>query len=153
MDATPLRRTIDRLKLESLRRRKREHLEWVDRTRGVGYLISRARNHARLSQEQLAKEMHTTQSTVSRWECGHQLPSLLTLERVAIATDLQLEVAFQSRDGSGDFCCAAVLRDEGNMTELEILKNWSHENIEWPPVEDPPRRVDTFKGRPSGDGW
>ncbi|CAN5738682.1 hypothetical protein BH20ACT23_BH20ACT23_09010 [soil metagenome] len=138
---------------KNLRRRRREHREWINRTRGVGYLICRARMYARLSQAKLAEYLGTTQSTISRWECGHQLPSLLTMERIALVTGLQVEIAFESRDQSGDFVCAAVLRDEGNLTELEILKDFSREELTWPPGWRPPSRVDTFRGRPSGDGW
>lgn len=147
------RRAHEKAELRNLRERRREHRDWINRTRGVGYLICRARCYARLSQRKLAERLGTTQSTISRWECGHQLPSLATLENIAIATDLQVEIAFESRDGSGEFICAAVLRDEGNMTELEILKDFSREEIQWPPEWRPPSRVDTFKGRPSGDGW
>ena len=144
MDRERFEQAHEAAELKSLRKRRREHREWINQTRGVGYLICRARMYARLSQAKLAEYLGTTQSTISRWECGHQLPSLLTMERIALVTGLQVEIAFESRDHSGDFVCAAVLRDEGNLTELEILKDFSREELTWPPDWRPPSRVDTF---------
>ncbi|SDY09436.1 Helix-turn-helix [Allochromatium warmingii] len=45
-----------------------------------------ARTRAGLSQEQVAKRMGTSQSTVARLESGRTLPSLRTLDRYARAT-------------------------------------------------------------------
>lgn len=45
-----------------------------------------ARAKAGLSQDELAKRMGTTQSTIARLESGKQLPSLRTLYRFAEAT-------------------------------------------------------------------
>ncbi|OWT66221.1 helix-turn-helix domain-containing protein [Candidimonas nitroreducens] len=45
-----------------------------------------ARTRAGLTQEQLARRMQTTQSTIARMESGRGLPSLRTLSRYAEAT-------------------------------------------------------------------
>lgn len=52
-----------------------------------------ARLQARLSQEQVACRMGTTQSVVARIESGRPLPSLRTLMRYATAVGRKLEIA------------------------------------------------------------
>jgi transcriptional regulator with XRE-family HTH domain len=47
-----------------------------------------------LSQRELAERMGTTQSLVGRLEAGGSRPTIVTLERVAHALGLQLEVRF-----------------------------------------------------------
>jgi transcriptional regulator with XRE-family HTH domain len=51
-----------------------------------------ARLEARLSQEQVASRMSTTQSVVVRIESGRPLPSLRTLMRYAAAVGRKLEI-------------------------------------------------------------
>jgi transcriptional regulator with XRE-family HTH domain len=62
------------------------------------YALARALIQARqasgLTQEELAERMHTTQSTVARWESGKHLPSCQTLQRIARATNTDLRVSF-----------------------------------------------------------
>lgn len=62
------------------------------------YALARALIQARqasgLTQEELAERMHTTQSTVARWESGKHLPSCQTLQRLARATNTDLRVTF-----------------------------------------------------------
>ncbi|MGH7283656.1 MAG: helix-turn-helix domain-containing protein [Polyangiaceae bacterium] len=45
-----------------------------------------------LTQAELAKRMHTTQSVIARLESGKQKPSLATLEKFAKATKCHLKV-------------------------------------------------------------
>ncbi len=54
--------------------------------------IIKARAAAGLSQQELAKRMETTQSTVARLESGRHLPSLATLKKVAKATGTKLAI-------------------------------------------------------------
>jgi len=65
------------------------------------YALARALIEARhlggLTQAELAERMHTTQSTVARWESGKHLPSCQTLQRIARATNTDLRVAFVPR--------------------------------------------------------
>ena len=56
--------------------------------------LIQARQFSGLTQTELAERMHTTQSTVARWESGKQLPSCQTLQRLALATDTALRVTF-----------------------------------------------------------
>lgn len=53
-----------------------------------------ARAQAGLTQEQLAKRMHTTQAVIARLESGRIKPSTRTLERLAKATGLRLRISF-----------------------------------------------------------
>ena len=53
-----------------------------------------ARAKAGLTQEQLAKRMHTTQAVIARLESGRTKPSTRTLERLAKATGLRLQISF-----------------------------------------------------------
>lgn len=55
-----------------------------------------ARTRAGLTQEQLARKMQTTQSTIARMESGHGLPSLRTLSRYAEATGSRAVVRLES---------------------------------------------------------
>jgi transcriptional regulator with XRE-family HTH domain len=61
----------------------------------VGRMIRELREARGLSQRELAERMGTTQSVVGRLEAGGSRPTIVTLERVAQALGLQLEVRFQ----------------------------------------------------------
>jgi len=57
--------------------------------------VIRARVTARLTQEQLAERMKTTQSVIARLESGRTRPSTQTLERLATATRTRLKISFE----------------------------------------------------------
>jgi transcriptional regulator with XRE-family HTH domain len=61
----------------------------------VGRMIRELRETRQLSQRQLAERIGTTQSVVGRLEAGGSRPTLVTLERVAQALGLRLEIRFQ----------------------------------------------------------
>lgn len=54
-----------------------------------------ARTQAGLTQEQLARRMHTTQAVIARLESGRVKPSTRTLERLATATGMRLRISFE----------------------------------------------------------
>ena len=54
-----------------------------------------ARSRARMTQEQLARRMKTTQAVVARLEGGGTRPSTCTLERYARATGNRLRITFE----------------------------------------------------------
>lgn len=56
--------------------------------------VIRARVQAKLSQEQLAKRMNTSQSVIARLESGRAKPSTQTLQKLATATGTRLKIAF-----------------------------------------------------------
>lgn len=55
-------------------------------------MLIEARANAKLSQEELAERMGTSQSTIARLESGAAKPSLSTLERFAVATGTRVRV-------------------------------------------------------------
>ena len=55
----------------------------------------RARVRAKLTQEQLAERMNTSQSVIARLESGRVKPSTQTLERLAAATGTRLKIRFE----------------------------------------------------------
>lgn len=57
--------------------------------------VIEARMRAKLTQEQLAKRMGTTQAVVARLESGRAMPSTRTLERFAKATGTRLRITFE----------------------------------------------------------
>ncbi|MEQ1715425.1 MAG: helix-turn-helix transcriptional regulator [Hyphomicrobium sp.] len=57
--------------------------------------VIEARTRAKLTQEQLAKRMGTTQAVVARLESGRTMPSTRTLERFAKATGTRLRITFE----------------------------------------------------------
>jgi transcriptional regulator with XRE-family HTH domain len=54
-----------------------------------------ARAKARLTQEELAKRMNTTQTAIARLESGRVMPSTRTLDRLAKATGHRLRISFE----------------------------------------------------------
>jgi ribosome-binding protein aMBF1 (putative translation factor) len=55
----------------------------------------KARAKAGLTQEQLARKMHTTQAVIARLESGRVKPSTRMLERLALATGTKLRISFE----------------------------------------------------------
>ncbi len=64
--------------------------------------IRKAREHAGLSQEALAKKIGTKQSAISRVESGvyRSVPSLSFLQKIAAACGAQLGITFDFRKAS-----------------------------------------------------
>ena len=50
-----------------------------------------------LTQEELAKKLHTKQASIARLESGSSLPSLSTIKRVAEALDAELDIALRPK--------------------------------------------------------
>ena len=63
----------------------------------AGALIG-ARASAKMTQEEVAERMQTTQSAVARLEGGRSNPSMKTLDRFAKATGTQLRISFEPID-------------------------------------------------------
>lgn len=57
-----------------------------------------ARLKAKLTQQEVAERMGTTQSAVARLESGAKLPALRTIERYAHALGKHIELKFRSED-------------------------------------------------------
>jgi len=67
----------------------------------VGRMVRELREARGLSQRELAERMGTTQSVIGRLEAGGSRPTIVTLERVAHALGLRLEVQFHDPDVRG----------------------------------------------------
>jgi ribosome-binding protein aMBF1 (putative translation factor) len=70
----------------------RMEYEKADLEYSIIELLIRARTQAKMSQEELAKRMNTTQSAIARLEGGKVSPSIATLRRYAEATGSRLHV-------------------------------------------------------------
>ena len=57
--------------------------------------VIQARMRSKLTQEELARRMGTTQAVVARLESGRVMPSTRTLERFAKATGTKLRITFE----------------------------------------------------------
>ena len=57
----------------------------------VGTHIKRLRGAKRMTQEELAAQLHVTRQAVSAWETGKSLPDVETLERIAANSPFVLE--------------------------------------------------------------
>jgi transcriptional regulator with XRE-family HTH domain len=68
----------------------------------IGELIRDVRREAGLSQAQLAAEIGTTQSAVSRWERGHDTPRADTLAAILRACGYEADVVLRPRDTGVD---------------------------------------------------
>ena len=53
-----------------------------------------------LTQEELAKKLHTKQASIARLESGSSLPSLSTVKKVAEALDAELDIVVRPKDKS-----------------------------------------------------
>lgn len=62
----------------------------------AGVLV-KARAHADMTQEQVAKAMGTTQAVIARLESGKVATTTRTLERYAEATGMRLKITFEPR--------------------------------------------------------
>jgi len=58
-------------------------------------VLIEARTRAKLSQQQLAERMGTSQSTFARLESGSSKPSFTTLERIAKATETRVQISLE----------------------------------------------------------
>ena len=92
-------------KLEDLKNRLlkdpdfRKEYARVDEEFALIEALIRARTTARLTQEELARRLGTTQSAIARLEGGRVSPSVATLRRYAEATGTRLTVGLVPADG------------------------------------------------------
>ena len=74
----------------------RRFYEEADIELRVALEITKAREARKMSQRELAEALKTKQQTVSRIECGAQNVTIATLEKIAKALGLGLQVRFVS---------------------------------------------------------
>jgi ribosome-binding protein aMBF1 (putative translation factor) len=73
----------------------RKAYDALDEEFALASAMIRARAEARMTQEQVARAMGTTQAVVARLEGGQVKPSTRTLERFAKATHSRLRISFE----------------------------------------------------------
>jgi transcriptional regulator with XRE-family HTH domain len=73
----------------------REALAALEDEFALAKSLIEARTDANISQEEIAKRMHTSQPAVARLEGGRGNPSLSTLRRYAEATGTRLRIVFE----------------------------------------------------------
>jgi transcriptional regulator with XRE-family HTH domain len=73
----------------------RREYEALEEEFALASAMIKARKRAGLTQEDLAKEMETSQSAIARLESGRTLPSGSTLKRFARATGTRLRITFE----------------------------------------------------------
>jgi transcriptional regulator with XRE-family HTH domain len=61
----------------------------------VGSTVRVARQHARVSQAELARRVGTSQPSIARLEQGHVSPTVLSLDRIARALGSELVIDFE----------------------------------------------------------
>jgi transcriptional regulator with XRE-family HTH domain len=83
----------------------------------LGRNLSHYRKRAGLTQEQLAEAIHVEVATISRYETGATLPSLVTLETVAVL--LRVSIA----DLLGEKALSPLEEDEQIRVMLELLSS------------------------------
>ncbi|MEA2508128.1 MAG: Helix-turn-helix domain [Actinomycetota bacterium] len=140
----------ERLERQEKSRERKARRERYQREMGVGYLIYVARRYRRLSQAELARRIRTARSVIPRWESGGRLPSLLTLERIAAETDLELLIGLRDpEDRNGDLLALGIAFEEGNLTELLMLIDKNNDQLRVTPwrkrmVEEEPHLADVL---------
>ena len=72
----------------------RKEYEALEEEFALARAIIGARAKAGLTQEELARRMETSQSTIARLESGKAMPSGKTLAKLARATGTKLEIRF-----------------------------------------------------------
>jgi len=86
----------DVLKDELKDREFRKHYEDEGRKLEIGYKVAKLRHKLGMTQGQLAKEIATSQTVISRLESGNYWRcSISTLEKIAAATGTHLTVSFK----------------------------------------------------------
>lgn len=89
------RRAWNELRTERLAHvEARQAYDTAMRAFSIGEEVRRLRSHRGLSQQELAERMGVSQSVVARLEAGGVEPRLRTLDRVAQALGVELQVHF-----------------------------------------------------------
>lgn len=79
----------------------REQYEALDPEYQLAAALIRLRLAKGLTQEELARLLHTKQESIARLESGSSLPSLSMVKRVADALDADLEIKLQPKRQCG----------------------------------------------------
>ena len=97
----------------------------------VAYEITKARNAMSLSQGDLARKLHTSQSVISRIENGNQNLSIMMLRKIALT--LGCSISFTLKQSSKNIDDASYnwgLKSESDYTKYDKLINRDPSNSE-----------------------
>ncbi len=61
----------------------------------IGEIILQRRKELKMTQKQLAEKLNVTDRTISRWECGVNLPDVETLKTVAKVLDVDIKYFYE----------------------------------------------------------
>ena len=75
----------------------RQEYEALEPEYKLASALIRLRLSKGLTQEELAKKLHTKQASIARLESGSSLPSLSTVKRVAEALDAELDIVVRPK--------------------------------------------------------
>ena len=64
----------------------------------LGFSMAEARARAKLTQDEVARRMRTSQGQIARWERGQVLPSTASLRRYAAAIGARLSIRIESAE-------------------------------------------------------
>lgn len=88
----------------------------------LGMRVRELREAAGLSQSELARRTGTRQPNIARLEAGGGMPKLETLQRVAAALDMELEVSFRPAKRTTATTKAAPAKRISATTEASVTK-------------------------------
>lgn len=66
----------------------------------IGLNVKRLRQSKRITQEQLAEQLHISPQAISKWECGSALPDIQMLPMLADIFDVSLDELFSYKRGT-----------------------------------------------------
>lgn len=64
----------------------------------LGFSMAEARARAKLTQEEVAQRMQTSQGQIARWERGQVMPSTASLRRYAEAVGAHLRIQLEAKE-------------------------------------------------------
>jgi transcriptional regulator with XRE-family HTH domain len=88
----------------------------------LGMRVRELREGAGLSQSELARRTGTRQPNIARLEAGGGIPKLETLQRVAAALDMELEVSFRPAKRTGATTKAVPAKRISATTKTSVTK-------------------------------
>ena len=88
----------------------------------LGRFIADVRRNAGISQQQLAEQLHVTNTAVSKWERGLSYPDISLLEKLALSLGLSLTelIACQKAEDAG---ISTPSEDENMVSLLDIAND------------------------------
>ncbi len=87
----------------------------------TGALIAQARKEKGLTQQQLARQLHISHTTVSKWERGLGFPEVSLLEPLAQALDLTLDQLFKGAEPPAETQPAVDVQEPTSRQYIKVV--------------------------------